>query len=169
MEVVTGHTKMLSLFPNCLAFLSAWQIYASVRTAYAPERGPGLAHWAERIVYYGQSGYPWSSVLNYAISYFQMYQNEAPECWFSVDTELTQNFLVNSLAGKQPTTMPSTTNRKRTSTDFLPVNQQICRNWNHSNCSGVMLNGQPCPRQHVCGVCKGNHKSPQCTSKTTQN
>jgi hypothetical protein len=173
MEVVTGQTRTLSLFPTCLAFLSAWQVYVSIRTMYAPERASSLALWTERIAYYGQSGFHWSAVLNYAISFFQKYQNDGPEYWLSVDTEMTQNYLVKPLAAlsRYPSAGGSNTSRKKAPIDPLPFGQQTCRNWNRGECNGFLASGQPCTRQHVCAICKGGHKSTQCTStsRTAQN
>lgn len=55
-ELITGGTKMQSAFKDMSTFLSAWMFYISIRVSYAPERGFGLAHWTERLVYYSQCG-----------------------------------------------------------------------------------------------------------------
>jgi hypothetical protein len=56
-ELVTGRTKMQSAFKDLSTFLSAWLFYISIRVSYVPERGFGLAHWTERLVYYSQCGF----------------------------------------------------------------------------------------------------------------
>lgn len=69
--MVPGRTKMQSAFKDLSTFLSAWLFYVSIRVSYMPERGFGLAHWTERLLYYAQCGFQWSVILNYAVAYFQ--------------------------------------------------------------------------------------------------
>ena len=57
-EVIVGRTKMHLAFKDLPTFISAWQVYISIRTSYHPERGPGLAMWLERIIYYVHLNYP---------------------------------------------------------------------------------------------------------------
>jgi hypothetical protein len=64
--------------------------------AYVPERGPGLAVWTERLVFYSRLQYEFSAIVNYVIAYFQKHQNSPPEAWFNADTELHTEHLGNS-------------------------------------------------------------------------
>ena len=41
-KIVTGRMKMDSAFPDLATFLSAWLMYISVRTTFAPERAAGV-------------------------------------------------------------------------------------------------------------------------------
>ena len=82
-ELVTGRTKMQTAFKDLSTFPSAWLFYVSIRISYTPERGSGLTHWTERLVYYSQNGFQWSVVLNYAIAYFQKHQNSVPDAWLN--------------------------------------------------------------------------------------
>ena len=86
-ELVIGRTKMQSAFKDLATFLSAWMVYVSIRSTFAPERAPALAYWTERVVFYAQSGFQWSVVLNYAIAYFSAHQKSPVDTWYSVNTD----------------------------------------------------------------------------------
>ena len=79
---------MQNAFKDMATFLSAWLIYISVRSSYVPERGPGLVFWTERVIFYAQSGFAWSTVLNYIIAYFLKHQNSPLVDWYEVDSNL---------------------------------------------------------------------------------
>ena len=84
---VTGRTRMQSAFPQITSFLTAWQVYTAVRISFNPELAAGISYWTERLIVRANN-HPWLSVLNYAVAYFQKYQNAAPDTWFSADVEL---------------------------------------------------------------------------------
>lgn len=90
-ELTIGRTKMQSAFRDLATFLSAWLIYISVRTSYVSEQGPRLAVWTERLVFLIQWGYPWPTILNYAVAYYSDHQNSLADAWFKVDGELIAN------------------------------------------------------------------------------
>jgi hypothetical protein len=172
-EVVTTRTKMQTAFKDLTTSLSAWLIYVSIRTTFAPERGPGLAFWTERLVFYTQEGFPWSVTLNYAIAYYTAHQNSPPETWYKVNTdrELAIHFAV---ARKNPpqgssasTTHPRSTSPKK-SASSLPIQEQTCSNWNRPSvgCTFKEKYGEPCPRKHRCNLCfNPAHKANECPSK----
>ena len=58
-EVITTRIKLQSAFPNLQNFLSAWQIYISVRTQYHPEYNSSLAFWTERLIHRATI-HPWN-------------------------------------------------------------------------------------------------------------
>ena len=172
-EFIVGRTKMHNAFKDLATFLSAWWIYVSIRTSYAPERGPGLAYWSERLVFHTQKGFPWSVCLNYAIAYFQKHQNSPTESWFSVDSELVSNYF--AIANITPTTPFANTVLNRAKRSGQPTatstsNDSICFNWNRvgAGCTFPEKYGVPCPRRHVCSRCtKEGHKAFNCSKPST--
>ena len=168
-ELVTGRTKMQAAFKDMSTFLSAWLFYISIRVSYAPERGFGLSHWTERLVYYSQSGFQWSVILNYAVAYFQKHQNSAPDAWLNTDSELVANHF--AIARRtEPSHSSGPRSPKKTSASATDIHQQVCQNWNRqsSNCTYKEKNGVECPRRHVCAICeKDGHRSYQCPLKSS--
>jgi hypothetical protein len=169
-EIVTGRTKMDSAFPDLATFLSAWLMYISVRTTFAPERAAGLTHWTERIVHRSKSGFSWSIILDYIIAYFGDHQN-SPDKWFSIGAELVANHFIISpqkpvpMVANQPPRRPSSPSKK----DSIPIQEQVCQNWNRPNigCTIKDKTGQDCLRRHICSNCSGGHKAHQYPSKTS--
>jgi hypothetical protein len=168
-ELVSGRTKMQSAFRDLSTFLSAWLIYISVRTSYCPERGPGLASWTERLVFLSQCGYPWSTILNYAIAYYGDHQNSPIEAWFKVDAELIANHfgisqqrssnqssakLITSSSGGS-SVGPSKTVQ---ASYAIPKHRQICLNYNRDRCTNPCATG----RRHVCAICAKDHAASHC-------
>jgi hypothetical protein len=172
-EFIVGRTKMHNAFKDLATFLSAWWIYVSIRTSYAPERGPGLAYWSERLVFHTQKGFPWSVCLNYAIAYFQKHQNSPTESWFSVDSELVSNYF--AIANVTPTAPFANTVLNRAKRSGQPTatsasNDSICFDWNRvgAGCTFPEKYGVPCPRRHVCSRCtKESHKAFNCPKPST--
>lgn len=170
-EIVTGRTKMDSAFPDLATFLSAWLIYISVRTTFAPERASGLAFWTERIIYRSKSGFPWTTILDYIIAYFGEHQNSPPDKWFSIGAELVADHFIISpskptpTAAIQPPRRPSSPSKK----DPTPIQEQVCQNWNRPNsgCTIKDKTGHDCLRLHICSNCRGGHKAHQCPSRTS--
>jgi len=153
-ELLIGRTKMHAAFKDLPTFLLAWFVYISIRTSYAPERGPALNLWTERVIFYVQScGYSWSTVLNYVISYYQKHQDSSADAWFSVDPELVANHF--AVAQQVPSSIvPTIPSPSRKTT--------ICLNWNRV----VGCNFDGCVRRHACAICQSSeHKSYQCPSK----
>lgn len=165
-EVIIGTTKMHLAFNNFPTFVSAWQVYVSIRTSYYPERGPGLAMWLERIVHYVHLNYPWTVILDYIIDYFGVHQNSPPDIWYIPDQELVSNHLAISQqkpANTSANPSPSATKGKGKSSG-PPVSQQICNNWNRID---VGCKNTDCPRRHVCSICgRDGHRAFQCPLST---
>jgi hypothetical protein len=66
---------------DLVSFLSAWQIYLSIRIAFAPEFGPGMTMFTAHIIQFSQNQ-DFSNVGQYVLVYLRLYQNAAPERWF---------------------------------------------------------------------------------------
>lgn len=165
--IIHTRTKLQSSFKDLSSFLSAWLIYISIRASYAPDRGPPLVSWTERLIFHVQLKYNFTIVLDYIVGYFLKYQNADPNTWFNVDPELHANTFGNAA---QRTAVASTAvaghSRNPTkSTVTQPVSEQICLNWNRKavGCKVKELTGLDCQRRHVCRVCEdGNHRGYQC-------
>jgi hypothetical protein len=159
-EVIIGRTKMHLAFKDLPTFISAWQVYVSVRTSYHPDRGPGLAMWLERITHYVHLSYPWPVILNYIIDYFGAHQNSPPEVWYIPDQELVSNHLAISQQKSSVNTIPPTKSKGKSS--GTPMSQQICHNWNRMD---IGCKNMDCPRRHICPTCnKDSHRAFQCPS-----
>jgi|SRR5277367_1329469 hypothetical protein len=132
-------------------FLSVWLIYVSIRTLFAPERGPALASWTERVVYYSQVGMSFPSILRYAIAYFQKYQQLLADSWYDVDAELVA---IHFALGQRPTLpVKSSTTRAK-----IPLTQRICENYsNESGCRIKDTIVRECLRKHICLPCEEPH------------
>jgi hypothetical protein len=164
-ELITTRTKLQSVFPTLQRFLSAWQIYISVRTQYHPEYSPGLAFWTERLIYRA-SIHPWDSVLNYAIAYFQAHQRDPPAYWFRPDSDLITDTIGSTPS--RPTAVLNTPLRYTTSPSKATggYGSNICQNWNRSKCTVKETTGYDCIRRHVCNTCsKEDHRAPQCPQR----
>lgn len=123
-ELITGRTKMHSAFRDFQTFLSAWYIYISIRISYEPERGPGLLIWTERLNYRIQMEFPWPTVLNYIIAYFQLHQKSPPEQWQKADAELVGDYFVinpRKLQAAQQAVSTSASSKGK---------GVVCQNWN---------------------------------------
>ena len=92
-HVVQAKTKLQSSLKDLKTLISAWMVYVSIRTFYAPERSPGLAIWTERLAFHTTLGYKFTVIVNYLTSYFRKHQNSKPKTWFNIDAELhTEHF-----------------------------------------------------------------------------
>ena len=160
---VTGRTRMQSAFPQITSFLTAWQVYTAVRISFNPERAAGISYWTERLIVRANN-HPWLSVLNYAVAYFQKYQNAAPDTWFSADVELIVDHLMTSSQPKAANN-PGTAYKVSPGKSDNPFRSNICQNWNDlkKGCFMKERTGAECTRIHVCYTCrKGDHKTHQC-------
>ena len=108
-------------------FLNAWIIYVSIQSSYSPERGPGLMSRTERIVFHSQIGFQFSTVLRYAIAYFQKHQQSSADAWYEVDSELVASHFA---VAHQRDTATSFTKPSSPSKPKKPLSQQICENHN---------------------------------------
>src|SRR5437762_374388 len=84
-EVIVCRSKLHRTFTLPNSFRSAWQIYLSIHISFHPDRGPGLAMWMERLLFYIQLSYQWAMILNYIIAYYQLHQNDPPEQFYTID------------------------------------------------------------------------------------
>ena len=186
-HIVQHKTKLQASFRDLETLLSAWMIYTSIRLAYAPERGSGLAVWTERLVNCSRSSFDFTAIVNYFVAYFQKYQNSPPEAWYNIDPELYTEHLANvtqkAMMSLRPTHSPSpiklphsgntrpagaSTNTPKDSR--APITEQICFNWNRPSGCKIRENmGVDCLRQHVCSKCKApGHRQYECPEKAKQ-
>jgi len=160
-EVITSFSKLHKVFRDLPSFLGAWSVYASIRSSYSPERGPGLLLFVERIVFHCSLNYPWNNVFNYILAFFRAHQNSHPDVWNDVDSNLVSNYL--AVTQQRTASVPasrSLSSRFGKSVDSTPTTQQVCHNWNrmHTSCKKT-----DCLRRHVCAICeKDGHRSWQC-------
>jgi hypothetical protein len=170
--VVQAKTKLQSSLKDFGTFLSAWMVYVSVRTTFEPERGPGLAIWTERVAFLSTLQYEFASIVSYVIAYFQAHQNNSPEAWFLVDSELHSEHFGNAAQRtlntirsqpakpliKAPSYRPLT---------LIPITEEVCRNWNRSSgCKGKDQTPNTCLRRHVCLKCEeSGHTEHNCTKR----
>jgi hypothetical protein len=72
-EIVVGTTKLHASIRDPTTFFLAWLIYMSICAEFKPEMGTRLAAWTETLHYFVKLNYPWPSILEYIIAYFQLY------------------------------------------------------------------------------------------------
>ena len=162
-EHVTDRTRMQSAFPQITSFLIAWQVYTAIRISFNIERAASINYWTERLIVRVNS-HPWLSVLNYAVVYFQKYQNAAPDVWFSVDVELIADDLITS-SHPEAENNPGTSQKASPMKSNNPFHSNVCQNWNHpeKGCFMKERTGSECTRLHVCYICReDDHKTHQC-------
>ena len=159
-ELITTRTKLQSTFTNLELFLSAWQVYISIRTHYHPEYSSSLAFWTERFIYHA-SIHPWDVVLNYAIAYFQAHQQDPSAYWFRPDSDLITDIIMSTPSHSVLNmSLKPTISRANKINDY---DSDICQNWNRSECSVKETIGDDCMHLHVCNICfKEDHKASQC-------
>src|SRR5438046_1954223 len=110
--------------------------------SYAPEHGPALNLWTERVIFYVQScGYSWSTVLNYVISYYQKHQDSSADAWFSVDP---------------PRACRKSLRCHSASAKFHRTNHSLSKSQNHylfelESCSRLQLR-RLCTSSHLCNM-----------------
>ena len=170
-------TKLQSSFPDLATLLSAWLIYVSTRIAFAPERGPGLLIWTERLVGYHRLHYEFTTVIDYIVAYFQKHQKSPPEKWFEMDSELhtehlgnaAQKALAKAASQVSSPTKSSSKPAASQSSGARPMTEQICHAWNRSvGCQIKERTGKECVRRHVCGKCQSSeHTSLSCSKRAS--
>ncbi len=87
--------------------------HTAVRISFNNERAASINYWTERIIVRANN-HPWLSVLNYAVAFFQKYQNAPPDAWFNTDLELIADHLITS--SPQTTLGPPTKPLRRNQT-----------------------------------------------------
>jgi len=135
--------------------------------------GPRLAYWTERLQYFVQLNYPWSSILEYIIAYYQMYQNRSDaDAWFKPDATLMAYHF--TLVQQRTPAVPSGSSSLRnlqTGLRAKPSGQrletmatEICGMFNQaSGCRWKDKDGGKCPRRHVCSICiSSQHNAVTC-------
>ena len=170
-QLLHARTKLQNTFNELDALLPAWLIYASIRIAFVPQRGPGLIVWTERLVGYNRLKYHFVDILDYFVAYFQKHQNSPPDQWFQADTELHTEHLGNStqkaFAKNAAMGSPNKQSAKPSSSsgvDAKTMATQICHAFNRpTGCKVKDRTGNDCLRRHVCTNCQGpDHTSYNC-------
>ena len=168
-HIVHAKTKLQSSLRDFETLLSAWMVYVSIHTSYAPERGPGLALWTERIAFQVSPLYEFTTIVNCFVTYFQKHQNGSPEAWFSPNSDLHSDHFGNAVqrainSFRSSSVKPS--NRPNSSRQIapIPITDQICHCWNRpTGCKIKEQTKKDCLQCHVCGKCfKPEHKEFEC-------
>jgi len=151
-----------SSFKEPTIFFLAWHIYISIRVTFEPTRAAGLADWTERLFYLIHLNYPWASILEYIVAYFQLYQDTSPDDWFKPDSTLIAYHLTLSQQKASIAAAPQPHNRSKpkvnTSRKSESIGDEICVMYNHSTgCTWKEKKGGKCPCHHACIICTSTH------------
>ena len=126
----------------------------SIRATFEPIRAAGLADWTERLFYLVHLNYPWVSILEYIVAYFQLYQDTSPDDWFKPDSTLIAYYLTLSQQKASTATAPQPHNGSKPK--FNPsrksesISDEICVMYNRSTgCTWKEKKGEKCPRHHL--------------------
>ena len=177
-EIIIGTTKLQSSFKDPTTFFLAWHIYVSIRVSFKPALAAGLANWTERVLYFVQLNYPWASILEYIIAYYQKYQNSSdPDAWFEPNPTLIAYHI--TLSQQKVSTAPAPpphygshngSKPKFNSQRSESIADEICLMYNRlSGCVWKDKKGGKCPRRHVCVVCTSpQHTALACPGKSTK-
>jgi hypothetical protein len=169
-EILVGTTKLQASFKDSTTFFLAWQVYVSIRTTYHPERAAGLAAWTERLYFFIHLNYPWYSILEYVIAYYQMYQNSPVDDWFNPDSTLISYHLTLKQQKLSTAAIHNTGSKSKPSAGQKPSNE-ICLTFNRpSGCTWSQNHkGEHCPHRHVCTICiSAQHNALSCTGKSAK-
>lgn len=177
-KVVMAGSKLQTALPDLPTFLSAFYVYAAIRTSYQPEYGPPFMAWMEQITYHASKAPDWTRVFRYAVQYFRTYQKAPPEKWLTFDGQLiaihfthapapAHNQSNNPPTGNRHQREFRTSNRTQSNNAQTPLHLQTCMNWNRpKGCDFEAKNGKPCGRLHICYSCgQRGHISPKCPTK----
>ena len=173
-EVILGTTKLKSSFKEPTTFFLAWHIYMSIHTTFEPKRALGLIDWMERLFYLVHLNYPWDSILEYIIAYFQLYQDTSPNDWFSPDPTLITYHLTLSQQRAPAAAAPPSYNGSKPKSNIghksESIGDEICLMHNHSTgCLWKEKKGEKCPRRHACIICiSSQHMVLTCPGKSTK-
>src|SRR5579859_3678285 len=148
---------------------NAWNVYASIRSTYHPERAPGLFLLAERIHFLIQLNYTWHSILNYILTFFREFQNSDSEKWTVLDGVLVAHQFSVSQQKQTPAHNKADggtgKSKKSTSISRVPISEQTCNNWNNEKFK-CKFSDEDCHRRHKCSTCgKPGHEAFRCPSK----
>ena len=167
-EVYVGQTKLHQMFKEHVSFFGAWWIYLSIRTHFSPEHAPGLSLFNERIFHLIHCNISWPLILNYILAFFRKHQrSEDLNIWNDVDVVMITNNISVAQQKPQPELQSKSAIRSGRSSDRsvrsdVPIQKQICRNWNRADVGCPQ--GIGCQRRHVCSVCeKDGHRVFSCT------
>jgi len=171
-EVIIGTTKLQSSFKDPIMFFLAWYIYVSIQVSFNPALASGLANWTERVLYFVQLNYPWASILEYIIAYYQKYQNSSdPDAWFEPSPTLIAYHLTLTQQ-RSPTAPPALRNGTRNGAKLKSLEKEICLTYNRpSGCTWIDKSGEgiKCRPRHECSICTSpQHMALTCPGKSTK-
>lgn len=174
----TEHTLALKHFPSFHSLLRPLLKYFEVLGAFAASSGKpwevfaitrSLSDYVSHLIELHQQ-YKWSAVVIYHVEFHthRLWDMKSGDysAWARPDHNLLSRIVYmhplppTSSSGTQSTTKPPSSKPKKTSS--LPVEQQVCYDWNSGICKS-----SPCPskRRHVCRTCEGDHPSSACPKK----
>ncbi|KAJ7138504.1 hypothetical protein C8R43DRAFT_864344, partial [Mycena crocata] len=167
------HTLALKHFPSFHALLRPLLKYFEVLGAFAASSGKpwevfaitrSLSDYVSHLTELHQQ-YKWSAVVIYHVEFhtIRLWDMKSGDYsgWARPD-----HHLLSRLVYPHPLPPPSSPGQlssksasAKTKKSALPVEQQICFDWNNSICKS-----SPCPskRRHVCRTCEGEHLSTAC-------
>ncbi|KAJ7079304.1 hypothetical protein B0H15DRAFT_999705, partial [Mycena belliarum] len=173
------HTLALKHFPSFHSLLRPLLKYFEVLGAFAASSGKpwevfaivrSLSDYISHLTELHQQ-YKWSAVVIYHVEFhtIRLWDMKSGDYsgWARPDLNLLARlvyphplpFPSSPHPGQHSAKLASTKTKKST----LPVEQQICFDWNNGICKS-----SPCPskRRHVCRACEGDHASTACPKKT---
>jgi hypothetical protein len=174
----TEHGLALKHFPSFHSLLRPLLKYFEVLGAFAASSGKpwevfaitrSLSDYVSHLTELHQQ-YKWSAVVIYHVEFHsvRMWDMKAGDYsgWARPDHGLLSRLVYShplpspSSTASSATRPPGSKSKKPSS---LPIEQQICFDWNTGICKS-----SPCPtkRRHVCHTCEGDHQSSACTKKT---
>ena len=126
----------------------------SIRTTFETTSAAGFADWMERLFYFIHLNYPWVSILEYIVAYFQLYQDTSPDDWFKLDSTLIVYHLTLSQQKAPTAAAPQPHNGSKskvnTSRKSESIGDEICMMYNHSTgCMWKERKGEKCPHHHA--------------------
>jgi hypothetical protein len=163
-ELISGQTKLHTVFNNLTSFLSIFMIYISIRFTFKPTYGGPMCVWVKCLIGYSMKR-PWPVVLSYIIDYYQLHQTDPPKQWLLPDGEMIALHFSFSNTTKPTGNGSSSPTKSTASVSNTFKKKDKCKNYNRpSGCTfPEKNNGRPCPRLHVCWGCGDkSHLSPNC-------
>ncbi|KAJ7200609.1 hypothetical protein GGX14DRAFT_372039 [Mycena pura] len=172
----TEHVLALKHFPSFHSLIRPLLKYFEILSAFAASSGKAwevfaitrsLSDYISHLTELHQR-YKWSAVIIYHVEFHtvRLWEMKAGTYsgWAHADLDLLSRLVYPHPL--PPPSSPSQLSSRSASTkskkSSLPVEQQICFDWNTGVCKTT-----PCPtkRRHVCRACEGDHQSTACTRK----
>ncbi|KAJ7198083.1 hypothetical protein GGX14DRAFT_342563, partial [Mycena pura] len=169
----TEHALALKHFPSFHSLLRPLLKYFEVLGAFAASSGKpwevftitrSLSEYISHLTELHQQ-YKWSAVVIYHVEFHavRMWDMKAGDYsgWARPDHGLLSGLVYSHPlpSPSSPTSSAARSTSSKSKKTSLPIEQQICFDWNTGICKT-----SPCPtkRRHVCRTCEGDHQSSAC-------